>query len=668
MTVSTPAIDSFILQLAVSAVRSFAVAATAGIALYAFRVKSPSLRLHAWRVVLYSALAMPVLALMLSPIGVRIPGFIVPRAAQMSPSVALRRVEYRPIARQDAANNISTERTTSTPKSTTQDADSQDYANRNLDWKAIVALLYFATTLLLLIRVVLGFAFASGLIRSAAAITDPGISRRLAQYAERTRLRSAPRILQSGLISVPLTMGALRPVILFPENWREWSAAKLDAVIAHEVSHVARHDSGTQMLSLLHRAIFWFSPLAWWLHRHLETLAEQASDEAALSFGADRHEYARTLLGFFESMHAAPGRVRWQGVSMAKAGHSEDRIEKILAWRGAVPVTLKKSIAISIVAVAVPLVYLVASAHPIRQNGKTSDTVGVRQQTPQTSAQAVVPPAVSSSTETLPPSPAIAGGMTGVTPIPAVLPPAPVAAVVPVVSSQSENSSHGGYSYAYGYDDDDLRFVIVSGKTDGVTMSGSSGDARHAENLKKKIPGDFIWFQTDEKSYIIRDQVTVDRARKLWAPQEDLGKKQEALGKQQEELGKQQEALGTKMEQVRVNVPDMSAELDRLKAKLQKLGPSATMDQIGDLQSEIGDLQSKIGELQSQAGDQQSKFGEQQGSLGEQQAKLGAEQAKLGEQQAEIAKEANIKMKALLDEAIKNGTAKPETDSGGASL
>lgn len=656
MTFGIPAIDSFILQLAVSAVRSLAVAAVAGIALYAFRVKSPSLRLHAWKGVLYSALAMPVLALMLPPLGVPIPGFLVPNTARMSRPVALSRVEYRPVVRHDTIASISTERASSAPKSTAEDADSQVFASRNLDWRGMVALLYCATTLFLLIRIGLGFAFAFRLIRSSAAIADSEISPRLMEHAHGYNVRSVPRILQSGRISVPLTMGALRPVILLPEGWREWGAAKLDAVLAHEVSHIVRHDALTQMLSLLHRAIFWFSPLAWWLHRHLENLAEQASDEAALSSGADRHEYARTLLGFFASVQAAPGRIRWQGVAMAKIGQSEERIENILAWRGAVTMTLKKSVAIGIVALAIPILYIAASARPVNQKA------------PQSSAQTVVPPAVSVTTQI---PPALADGQTTnniPAPALAVDPPAPVATAAPAIfSAQSENSSHGGYSYAYGYDDD-LRFVIVSGKTDAMTMSGSSGDAKHVENLRKKIPGDFIWFQNDEKSYIIRDQATIDRARKLWAPQDELGKKQEALGKQQEELGKQQEALGARMEQVRVNVPDMSAELDRLKAKLQKLGPSTTMDQIGELQSEIGELQSKIGELQSQAGDQQSKFGEQQGALGEQQAKLGAEQAKLGEQQAEIAKEATIKMKALLDEAIKNGTAKPEAEPGGTSL
>ena len=247
------------------------------------------------------------------------------------------------------------------------------------------------------------------------------------------------------------------------------------------------------------------------------------------------------------------------------------------------------------------------------------------------------------------------------------VPPGAIAPIAPVASYAGQSYGRG-YSYAYGDDDED-RFIIVSGKSDSFTMSGSTQDIHHVERLKKQIPGDFIWFQRDEKSYIIRDQATIDRARAFWAPQEELGKKQEALGKQQEALGKQQEELGKKMEQVKVNVPDMTAALDALKAKLQKLGPTATMDQIGDLQSEIGELQSKIGEIQSQAGEQQSKLGEEQGRLGEQQGKLGEQQGELGRRQGELAREASMKMEALLDEAIKNGKAQPEPDSShGASL
>ena len=316
---------------------------------------------------------------------------------------------------------------------------------------------------------------------------------------------------------------------------------------------------------------------------------------------------------------------------------------------------LKKSFAIAIIVLAVPVVYLVASARPSAHAAQETQSAG------SSSVQSPTPPSIALVTPVAP-----AGGELNIGPesVAPVMPEAPV--------SSYANQSYGkGYSYSYGYDDadDEERFIIVSGQSDSYTMSGSTEDIHHVQRLKKQIRGDFIWFQRDEKSYIVRDQATIERARAFWAPQEELGKKQEALGKQQEELGKKQEALGKKMEEIRVNVPDMTAALDALKAKLQKLGPSATMEQVGDLQSEIGNLQSKIGEIQSQAGEQQGKLGEEQGKLGEEQGKLGEQQGELGRRQGELAREASIKMKALLDEAIKNGKAQPEPDgSHGASL
>jgi beta-lactamase regulating signal transducer with metallopeptidase domain len=524
-------------------------------------------------------------------------------------------------------------------------------------WNLVGAWIYVVVTLFFLTRFAAGMVFSRKLVRGSQRITETLAG---------TKLASSARLATSDCISVPVTVGISRPTILLPSDWHEWEVEKLDAVLAHEFSHVERRDPLTQCMSLLYRAIFWFNPLAWWMNRHLAALAEQASDEAALSGGADQSRYARTLLGFFEVLQTAPRRIRWQGVSIARPGQAEQRLERILAWKGTVTMNVKKSFAVAIVVLAIPVIYLAASVRPAHSVLAASNA-GM--------SQAPSAPAA-------PPAPPV-GGVSAVAPIagvPAMTPMAPVAPMAPeareapllapeapAISGYGQSHSSGsgsgkGFSYAYGFDDEE-RFVIATGKSDSFTMSGSTQDARHVEKLKKQIPGDFIWFQRDEKSYIIRDQATIDRARGFWAGQEELGKKQEELGKQQETLGKQQEELGAKMEQVRVNVPDMTAALDKLKAKLQKLGPSATMEQIGDLQSEIGELQSKIGEIQSHAGEEQSKLGELQGELGEKQGKLGEQQGKLGEQQAEIAEKATRQMKELLDEAIKNGTAKPEEET-----
>jgi beta-lactamase regulating signal transducer with metallopeptidase domain len=747
--------------LANPAARALVLGAAAGLGLAAFRVKTTSVRLFTWTTVLYAALAVPWLGWMLPPMPIPTPAFLqyalksvretqifarsneitvghsatFPAAANLDRNSLLSAAERRQNAAHGASRGatIDTDKPqrgeSSAPTRISKPAPAEVQASSSaslppsttppafplsIQWSVVAAGIYLAVALIFFARFFIGLAYSRRLVQTSQTIADPHLTRTLASRARVSGFTFIPHAAESDLISVPVTLGAMRSTILLPVGWREWDDAKLDAVLAHELSHVARRDALTQRLSLLHRAIFWFSPLAWFLDRRLADLAEQASDEAALSSGTDRKHYARILLDFFEALHTAPGRIWWQGVSMAKAGQAEERVERILAWKGAVAMRLKKSIAVVVVALAIPVVYLAASAYPTQHVAipamqPAQDQTPPPAQPPAPKAQpAITPDPVAAPTpdETMPepaspaeptPAPAPAGGIRGgvsgpapvapVSPIgapidppnPALAPLAPIAPAARVYQSNAQDnlrraqamaedarryatsgSSYGrGYSYSYGYDDDQ-RFVIVSGKSDSLTMSGSTEDAHHVEKLRKSIPGDFIWFQIDEKSYIIRDQATIDRARKLWAPQDELGKKQEELGKRQEALGKQQEELGARMEQIHVKVPDMTAELDKLKAELKALGSNATMDQVGQIQSEMGELQSKLGEIQSHAGDQQGKLGEEMGALGEKQSKLGEQQGELGRQQAKLAQEASRQMKQLLDEAIKKGTAQPE--------
>jgi bla regulator protein BlaR1 len=659
-------------ELATSAARSLVLAGVAAAGLAAFRAKATSLRLFTWTAVLYASLALPLLGWMLPPLQVSAPQFLEHRISrtalgQVGDGQSISRASGRLAKSNEAELSVSyrAPRVTSEPSNSEMQGvvdERPSFAWVALPWNVIAAWIYVAVALFFLARFAAGIILSRRLLRRSQAITE---SFALTRLTSGTR-HIAPRLATSECISVPVTVGVFRPTILLPSDWREWDGEKLDAVLAHEFSHVVRRDALTQHISLLYRTLFWFHPLAWWMNRHLSALAEQASDEAALSSGADQSHYAQTLLGFFEVLQTAPRRIHWQGVSIARPGQAEQRLERILAWKGTVTMNLKKSLAVAILVLAIPVVYLVASVHPASAVLGASNAAMAQAASP---AVAPAPPVGGISAV------APVGGISSATPVAPSAPVAPMApkgptAVLAPAAPASNGFGHGhssgmgsgkGFSYAYGFDDEE-RFVIVSGKSDSFTMSGSTQDVRHVEKLKKQIPGDFIWFQRDEKSYIIRDQATVDRARGFWAPQEELGKKQEELGKQQEALGKQQEELGAKMEQVRVNVPDMTAALDKLKAKLQKLGPSATMEQIGDLQSEIGELQSKIGEIQSHAGEEQSKLGELQGELGEKQGKLGEQQGKLGEQQAELAEKATRQMKELLDEAIKNGTAKPEEE------
>jgi beta-lactamase regulating signal transducer with metallopeptidase domain len=662
MTISAFEARTFLVQLLSAAARTVVLAAIAGLLLTALRVRTTRVQLFSWMAVLYAGLCMPILGGMLPSVEVPVPfGRPAPTKLLNRAGASVATVVPRTHPLTIHAEEI---------RSATDSAPSHEMTNHmgqmehfswsawaaSVPWAMVGVCTYFAIALLLLARLVIGIAFARGLVRSSIPIDDPRVTQRLALRPYLSRRPPLPQVRESRSASVPLTVGIFTPTIILPSSWRQWDNDRLTGVLTHEMSHVARRDCLSQSASLLHRAIFWFSPLAWWLNRHIIELAEQASDEEVLSRGADQNRYARMLLGFLENLRGTPGRIRWQGVAMASSSRAEKRLEKILAWRGDTKMRTNKSTLVVVLAVTIPASLLVAASRPAgpSQSGASSGT-------PQSGAAAPAAPTSSA------PAPGPAMSSAPATPAATAAPRSPGTPEAPEDRVFAENHHHG-FSYRYG-DDDEQRFVIVSGKTDAFTMSGSGQDARHAERLKQRIPGDFIWFQRDEKSYIIRDQATVDRARQLWAPQEELGKKQAELGKQQEVLGKQQQELGARMEAVRVKVPDISAELDKLKAEMKQLGPDATVEQIGRIQSEIGRLQSRIGEIQSHAGEEQGKLGDEMGVLGEKQGKLGQQQGELGRQQGELAEKAIQEMRRLLDDAIKKGTAQPENpEPGGASL
>jgi beta-lactamase regulating signal transducer with metallopeptidase domain len=708
------------------AARSLAFACVAGLALAAFRVRSVALRLAIWRTVLLVALAMPLLGLLLPPLPVFVPlatKFVGAQPlAEIAPS---REVHSRAITVNQVPRSNSTKvgvfsnslRASDAPDATgvPRSADASPVSaqpRRPFPWLAASAAIYFAIAIFMLIRLALGIVLGRRLERESRRIEESHALARLHFFTRASGLRAPPRLAESELLSVPVTFGVRRPAILLPAGRRDWEPAELDAVLAHEISHVVRRDALAERLSLLHRAIFWFSPLSWWLARHLADLGEEASDDAALAAGADRTRYAETLLGFFAALEAAPGRVWWQGVSMATTGQAEKRVDRILEWKGSVAMRLKKPVVIAYMLAAIPVVCLIAAFRPTIENFHSTPSQQTAPQTTQPPAVPAAQPAASSATpasaETLAPVPPvppeasvrtvvrpmvsvdpIVSVHTVVTPVllpnvkPLVMPVVrPIVSVAPMVmvrpiSPRALQSTTNGFRNISG-DDDGEQFTIVSGNStvsvssDNFSIS-TDGNTAVANSLRRNFSGDFIWFIRDGKAYIIRDPATIKQAMDFFAPtrelgrqQEELGKQQEALGAQQEALGAKQEALGEQMEKVRVKIPDMTAELQKLEAELEKMGEGGTQEDLGRIQEKIGEIQSRIGELQSKAGEKQAELGEKQGALGEeqgrlgeQQGKLGEQQGKLGEQQEKASKNATRDMKKLLDQAVANGLAKP---------
>ncbi|MCA9058244.1 MAG: M48 family metalloprotease, partial [Planctomycetaceae bacterium] len=105
------------------------------------------------------------------------------------------------------------------------------------------------------------------------------------------------QLAQSSVATVPLVVGYLRPLILMPACVIvNLTPAQLQAVLAHELAHIRRHDWLINAWQVVVETILFFHPAVWWLSRRIRHERELCCDDIALSLVGDKAIYARTLL------------------------------------------------------------------------------------------------------------------------------------------------------------------------------------------------------------------------------------------------------------------------------------------------------------------------------------------------------------------------------------
>lgn len=104
-------------------------------------------------------------------------------------------------------------------------------------------------------------------------------------------VKSSSALLEPGLV------GIFRPVLLLPEGIAaRLTQPELDAVLAHELCHLRRHDNLLATIHMAVAALFWFHPLVWWIGARLIEEREQACDETVIETGTDPQTYAEGIL------------------------------------------------------------------------------------------------------------------------------------------------------------------------------------------------------------------------------------------------------------------------------------------------------------------------------------------------------------------------------------
>jgi bla regulator protein blaR1 len=162
----------------------------------------------------------------------------------------------------------------------------------------LVLLLYLGGVAMVGGRLLAGLLTLYRWTQAAEPIQCPAWTSAMERATGRQEMPATPRLLVSHDAPSPLSWGWRKPVVLIDRDSLSLTS-EADAVLAHELAHVARGDWLTLMLARLAVTFFWFNPLVWLVERTVLHQSEEAADREALKH-VEPAVYARTLLFFAE--------------------------------------------------------------------------------------------------------------------------------------------------------------------------------------------------------------------------------------------------------------------------------------------------------------------------------------------------------------------------------
>lgn len=144
-------------------------------------------------------------------------------------------------------------------------------------------------TLVALARLAAGWVWLHRL-RQRALPASPHWQARLARLSRRMGLRRVPGLRLCGVLGGPVVQGWWRPVILMPPALLlNLDAGLLEALLAHELAHVRRHDPLVNLIQSLCETLLFYHPAVWWLSARVRQTREEACDHlAATALGEPR--------------------------------------------------------------------------------------------------------------------------------------------------------------------------------------------------------------------------------------------------------------------------------------------------------------------------------------------------------------------------------------------
>ena len=168
-------------------------------------------------------------------------------------------------------------------------------------WLIWIVLSWVVGVILCSLRPILGWRMLRRLRREGVSSVSEEVQATVGRLSKQLGLRHVVHVMQSTLIKVPIVVGYLRPVILLPVSLlTNMPPAQLEAILAHELAHIRRHDFVINLFQTMIETLFIYHPAVWWLSNRIRVEREHCCDDIVVTCIGNNVEYGRALLAIAE--------------------------------------------------------------------------------------------------------------------------------------------------------------------------------------------------------------------------------------------------------------------------------------------------------------------------------------------------------------------------------
>lgn len=181
-------------------------------------------------------------------------------------------------------------------------ARASDLIETVLPWLCVAWIL---GVIALALKNVAAWFYVRGLIRRETAALGVSWVEKVEALRLSLGIRRHVRLLQSARAAVPMVAGILKPVVLLPAAViAGLTPAQVEAILAHELAHIRRHDFLANLVQIAIETFLFYHPAVWWVSRRVREERENCCDDLAVRVCGSTIQYARALATLAELVTA----------------------------------------------------------------------------------------------------------------------------------------------------------------------------------------------------------------------------------------------------------------------------------------------------------------------------------------------------------------------------